>query len=117
MCRVKGDTLRPARQVSCPITALDATQEAWINITDSGGSPMAGETVELRHEREGVALSGTTSANGSAWFEFDSGDALDPSATTYDWASHGIIAWQSSAGRIGATTMTLDDNMVALDLR
>ena len=99
-----------------PITPLDATQEAWINITDSSGSPMAGETVELRHEREGVALSGTTSANGSAWFEFDSGDALDPSATTYDWGSHGIIAWQSSAGRIGATTMTLDDNMVALDL-
>ena len=77
---------------------------------------MAGEVVELRHEREGVALSGTTSANGSAWFEFDSGDALDPSATTYDWASHGIIAWQSSAGLIGATTMTLDDNLVALDL-
>jgi len=99
-----------------PLTALNATQEAWVNITDGSGSPLVGESVELRYEREGIALTGTTAANGSAWFEFDSGFALDPSPTTYDWASHGIIAWQSSEGRLGVATMTLDDNLVALDL-
>ncbi len=99
-----------------PLTALNATQEAWVNITDSSGSPLSGESVELRHEREGIALTGTTAANGSVWFEFDSGDAFDPSPTTYDWASHGIVAWQSSDGRLGAATMTLDDNLVGLDL-
>ena len=99
-----------------PLTALNATQEAWVNITDSTGAPLSGESVELRHEREGVALSGTTGANGSAWFSFNAGDAVDPSPTTYDWASHGIIAWQSAEGRLGAVSMTLDDNLVGLDL-
>ncbi len=98
------------------ITALNATQEAWVNVTDSSGSPVSGEIVELRHEIEGVSLSATTASNGSAWFEFSAGDALDPSPTTYDWSSHGIIAWHASSNTLGATTMTLDDNLVGLDL-
>ena len=40
----------------------------------------------------------------------------DPSPTTYDYASHGVIGWDSSTKSVGVTTMVLDENLVEVDL-
>ncbi|MBT4407526.1 MAG: PKD domain-containing protein [Euryarchaeota archaeon] len=99
-----------------PLTALNASQEAWVNVTDSSGQPQTGESVELIFEQDGLVMSGMTAMNGSAWFTFDSGYETDPSQTTFDWASHGIIGRIVGTNIAGAASMTLDDNLVALDL-
>ena len=42
------------------------------------------------------------------------GEATDTSTTTVDWASHGIVA--VSGSMYGVATITLDENIVGLDL-
>ena len=101
-------------ELSTEITALNTPIEVWANVTDSSGTPQSGQTVEIRHEAEGFTTSGITSANGSFWTMVQVGEAVDGSATTVDWASHGIVA--VSGSMFGVATITLDENIVGLDL-
>jgi hypothetical protein len=101
-------------ELSSEITALNTPIEVWANVTDSSGAPQSGQTVEIRHEAEGFTASGVTSSNGSFWTIVQVGEATDTSATTVDWASHGIVA--VSGGMYGVATITLDENIVGLDL-
>ena len=101
-------------ELSTQITALNTPIEVWANITDSAGNPQSGLNVEIRHEAEGFTTNAVTSSNGSAWAIISVGEATDTSATTVDWASHGIVA--SSGGMYGVATITLDENIVGLDL-
>ncbi len=101
-------------ELSTQITALNTPIEVWANITDSAGNPQSGLDVEIRHEAEGFTTNAVTASNGSAWAIISVGDATDTSATTVDWASHGIVA--SSGGMYGVSTITLDENIVGLDL-
>ena len=100
--------------LSSDITALDTPLGVWANVTDSSGTPLSGRDVEIRHEAEGFSTTLTTGANGSVWTEIGVGSSNDTSATTVDWASHGIIA--RSGGMYGVATITLDENIVGLDL-
>ncbi|MDP7374545.1 MAG: hypothetical protein QF445_03470 [Candidatus Poseidoniaceae archaeon] len=101
-------------ELSSQITALNTPIEVWANVTDSSGTPQSGQTVEIRHEAEGFTTSGVTSNNGSFWAIVQVGEATDTSATTVDWASHGIVA--VSGNMYGVATITLDENIVGLDL-
>lgn len=101
-------------ELSTQITALNTPIEVWANITDSAGNPQSGLDVEIRHEADGFTTNAVTSSNGSAWAIISVGEATDTSATTVDWASHGIVA--SSGGMYGVSTITLDENIVGLDL-
>ncbi|MCS5537944.1 MAG: PKD domain-containing protein [Candidatus Poseidoniaceae archaeon] len=95
-----------------PLFSLDTNLSVWANTSTS----RAGEMIEFRHERTGLIQSALIQANGSAHLFFDSGHELDASYTSTDHSSHGIIAWFSSIGMIGASTLTLDEDVVALDL-
>ena len=99
-----------------PAYFLDYPIGAWVNVTSAGGTPMLGEDVEFRYESESDIRTVTTASNGSAYVEFDTGHTLDPSYTTYDYASHGAIGWISSSNQIGVSTMTLDDDLTEVDL-
>ncbi len=101
-------------ELSTQITALNTPIEVWANVTDSTGNPQSGLDVEIRHEAEGFATTLTTASNGSVWTMISVGGATDTSETTVDWASHGIVA--SSGGMYGVSTITLDDDIVGLDL-
>ena len=101
-------------ELSSEITALNTPIEVWANVTDSSGAPQSGQSVEIRHEAEGFTASGVTSSNGSFWAIVQVGEATDTSATTVDWASHGIVA--VSGSMYGVATITLDENIVGLDL-
>ena len=100
-----------------PAWILDSPQGAWVNVTDSSGSPIANQALQWRYEANGVSYSLTTASNGSAYVDFDTGNATDPSPTNFDWASHGIMAWIASTKEVGVDTLTLDDSIVTLDYR
>lgn len=100
--------------LSSQITALNTPIEVWANVTDSSGIPQSGKTVEIRFEATGYSKTVITGFNGSAWAAIPVGNARDNSATTIDYASHGVIA--STDGMYGVSTITLDENIVGLDL-
>ena len=99
------------------ITALNTPLGVWANVTDSSGNPQSGIDVEIRYEIESFSTTLTTGSNGSVWTTINVGAEEDSSETTVDYASHGIIAKTSSfGGIIGVSTITLDENIVGLDL-
>ena len=99
-----------------PAWPLDVDLGVWVNVTNSNGQPVANQDVEFRYEIEEDIRTVTTAANGSAYLEFDTGHSLDPSPTSDDYASHGVIAWIPSTDEIGVSTITLDENLVEIDL-
>ncbi len=101
------------------ITALDTPLDIWVNASSSTGcfSNPSGVTLELRNEATGEVQSLTTAANGSAYTIMNIGSETDGSVTSNDWASHGLVARTvSGTPLVGANTITLDDNLVVLDL-
>ncbi|MCH2637644.1 MAG: hypothetical protein MKZ56_04685, partial [Candidatus Thalassarchaeum sp.] len=99
-----------------PAWMLDADLGVWANVTDSSGNPVSNQDVEFRYEIEEDVRTVTTAANGSAYLTFDTGHGMDPSPTSFDFASHGVIAWIPSTEEIGVSTITLDENLVEIDL-
>ena len=99
-----------------PAWMLDTDLGVWANVTDGNGAPVANQDVEFRYEIEEDVRTVTTAANGSAYLTFDTGHGLDPSPTSFDYASHGVIAWIPSTEEIGVSTITLDENLVEIDL-
>jgi len=102
-------------ELESPAWVLDSSRGAWVNVTNSAGSAVSGQTLQWRYEASGDSQSLTTAANGSAFIEFNTGNATDPSPTNFDWASHGIIAWVASSKEVGVDTFTLDDSIITLD--
>ena len=104
-------------ETAFPAWPLNTNMGAWVNLTDpSTGSPLGNQAVQFRYESTGDYRSLSTATNGSAYVEFDTGAWPDPSPTTYDYASHGVIGWDSSTKSVGVTTMVLDENLVEVDL-
>ena len=100
-----------------PAWPLNSNMGAWINLTDpTTGSSLGNQAVQFRYESTGDYRALTTATNGSAYVEFDTGSWPDPSPTTYDYASHGVIGWDASTKSVGVSTMVLDENLVEVDL-
>ncbi len=104
-------------ELETPAWILDSPRGAWVNVTNPAGLAVSGQALQWRYEASGVTHSLTTAANGSAFIEFNTGNATDPSPTNFDWASHGIIAWASASKQVGVDTFTLDDSIITLDYR
>lgn len=100
-------------ELEFPLFSPETDLSVWANSSNPND---IGKSVEFRHERTGMIQSATISSNGSAHLVFDSGSARDGSYTSTDHSSHGIIAWLDTEQVIGTTTLTLDENVVALDL-
>lgn len=100
------------------VTALDTPIDVWVNASSTSGcfGTTGGLSLELRHEATGEIQSLTTAANGSAWTTINIGNNEDGSVTSNDWASHGLVARASSGNLVGAKTITLDEDLVVLDL-
>ena len=100
------------------VTALDTPIEVWVNASSAAGclGSTSGVSLELRHEATGEVQTLTTAPNGSAWTIINIGNSVDGSVTSNDWASHGLVAKTTSGSLVGAKTITLDDDLVVLDL-
>ena len=103
-------------ELAFPAWPLDVDLGVWINVTNSNGQPVANQDVEFRYEIEEDIRTVTTASNGSAYLEFDTGHEFDSSPTSTDYASHGVIAWIPSTEEIGVSSLTLDENLVEIDL-
>jgi len=99
-----------------PAWMPDGDLGVWINVTDAGGIPIFGQSVQFRYEAESDIRTLTTASNGSTYAIFDTGHFTDPSPTTFDYASHGMIGWIASSNQIGVSTLTLDENLVQVDI-
>ncbi len=124
-----GRPVQISIETDFPLSPIDYEMSAWINVS-SQGQPVSGEDVFFRYEigayhREyhggnTVALYSnlTTAANGSAFISFNTGHIPDDSVSQDDVGSHGIIAYIGSMSNsiIGATTLTIDDDIHAVDL-
>ena len=102
--------------LSFPAWPLDASLGVWLNASTANGQPVANQPIEFRYEIEEDIRTVTTAANGSAYVMFDTGHELDASPTNFEYASHGVIAWIPSTEEIGVSTITLDENLVEVDL-
>ena len=102
--------------LSFPAWPLDSDLGVWVNVSNANGQPVPNQDLEFRYEIEEDIRTITTASNGSAYVMFDTGHELDPSPTNIDYASHGVIAWIPSTEEIGASTLTLDENLVEVDL-
>ena len=98
-----------------PAWPLDTNLSAWVNVSDSSGSPIGGQVVEFRYECVGYSTSLTTASNGSAYIVFDTNHSPDPSPGPDDFSSHGVIAWISAGKKVGVDTITLDDDLTTID--
>ena len=104
------------------ITALNTPMAVWVNASASCFSTTSNIPLDIHNEAMNNVVSVVTASNGSAYAVMNMGDAKDSSASALDWASHGIVARiqpsaSSSFGNaVGATTLTLDEFLVGLDL-
>ena len=100
------------------VTALDTPIDVWLNASSASGcvSNPSGVSLELRHEATGEIQTLVTAANGSAWTTLNIGNNQDGSITSNDWASHGLVVKTASGNLVGAKTITLDEDLVVLDL-
>ena len=94
------------------LTALDSPMEVWVHLDPSCYGNLDGVGVEIAYD--GTSTTVYTSPNGSVNTTIDSGNGIDYSSTNTDWASHGIMA--KSGNYVGASTITLDEYLVGLDL-
>ena len=102
--------------LSFPAWPLDSDFAVWVNVSNANGQPVSNQDLEFRYEIEEDIRTITTASNGSAYVVFDTGHELDPSPTNIDYASHGVIAWIPSTEEIGVSSLTLDENLVEVDL-
>ena len=104
------------------ITALNTPVGVWVNASANCFTSIGGIPLEIRHETANSVQEVTTASNGSAFVTINAGEKADASDSALDWASHGIVASvQSSAEAaygtaVGASTLTLDEYLVGLDL-
>ncbi len=100
-----------------PLSPLDLNTTAILTVTQDGSALSAGsQEVEFRYGIDGDIRTVTTSSNGTAYVEFNSGNSIDDSQGGSEAGSHGVIAWIPSQKIVGVSTITIDPNVSAVDL-
>ena len=100
-----------------PLSPLNINTSAVVTVTQDGSALSgANQQVEFRYGIDGDIRTVTTSSNGSAFVEFNSGNSMDDSLGGSEAGSHGVIAWIPSQKIVGVSTITIDPNVSAIDL-
>jgi len=110
-----GRSMQISIEFEYPLSPLDFDTSAWANVTQNGQA-VSGQELQFRYGIEGDVRTVTTSANGSANIEFNTGHSVDDSTGGSETGSHGIIAWIPSQKIVGASTITIDPNVSTIDL-
>ncbi len=95
-----------------PNGMLDVTVMA----TDTGGSPLGGLNLEVRHEETGQTISLVTDGTGSATTTITTTPNPDDSVTSFDIGSFGIVAWAASREWVDVATVTTVEGLVDRDI-
>ncbi len=103
-------------ELQFPTFTPNADVGVWINVTDDSGNAVSGAQVQFIFEAESEYRTLSTEANGSIYEIIDLGRTSDWTATDFDVASHGIVAFDEANIRVGVATTTLSDDVVDRDL-
>ena len=116
------DTSNPgARNVQIDVdtqfiaTLPESEQEISISYT-SNSVPQANKNLQLRYELNDTIENPSSDGNGNASVYLNSSTVMDDTPSSDDHTSNGIIVWDPVTNIVGAKTLVIDLNVVAVDL-
>jgi len=84
--------------------------------TSPGAQPQANKNMQVRYESTDHIASPTTDGSGMIDYTLNISDGMDTTPSSDDYSSNGVIVWDPVTEIIGATTIVIDLNVVAIDL-
>ena len=90
---------------------LTATYE-----TSPGAIPQGNTNMQIRYEATNTLANPSTDGSGVVNYTLNVSDGIDTTPSSDDYSSNGVIVWDPVNKIIGATTVVIDLNVVAIDL-
>ena len=90
---------------------LTATYE-----TSPGAMPQGNTNMQIRYEATNTLANPSTDGSGVVNYTLNVSDGIDTTPSSDDYSSNGVIVWDPVNKIIGATTVVIDLNVVAIDL-
>jgi hypothetical protein len=84
--------------------------------TSPGAQPQANKNMQVRYESTNLIASPTTDGSGMLEYSLNITDGMDTTPSSDDYSSNGVIVWDPVTEMIGAATVVIDLNVVAIDL-
>jgi len=84
--------------------------------TSPSGTPQGNTNMQIRYESTDLLANPTTDGSGVINYTLNVSDGIDSTPSSDDYSSNGIIVWDPVNEIIGATTVVIDLNVVAIDL-
>ena len=84
--------------------------------TSPSGTPQGNTNMQIRYESTNLLANPTTDGSGVINYTLNVSDGMDSTPSSDDYSSNGIIVWDPVNEIIGATTVVIDLNVVAIDL-
>ena len=98
-------------------TLPDSEQTVSVTYETSPGSqPQANKNMQVRYESTDLIASPSTDGSGMLEYMLNITDGMDDTPSSDDYSSNGVIVWDPVTEIIGATTVVIDLNVVAIDL-
>ena len=84
--------------------------------TSPGAQPQGNKNMQVRYESTNLLASPTTDGSGMLEYTLNVTNGMDNTPSSDDYSSNGIIVWDPLTEIIGAATVVIDLNVVAIDL-
>jgi hypothetical protein len=84
--------------------------------TSPGSQPQANKNMQVRYESTDLIASPSTDGSGMLEYMLNITDGMDNTPSSDDYSSNGVIVWDPVTEIIGAATVVIDLNVVAIDL-
>ena len=103
--------------VDLQLLATLPNSEQIVSVTyEATGQPQVNKNMQVRYESTDFIASPTTDASGMLEYTLNITDGMDKTPSSDDYSSNGVIVWDPVEEIIGATTVVIDLNVVAIDL-
>ncbi|NCG01154.1 MAG: hypothetical protein GWP25_05095 [Euryarchaeota archaeon] len=84
--------------------------------TSPGGTPQGNTNMQVRYESTNLLANPTTDGSGVVDYTLNVSNGIDTTPSSDDYSSNGVIVWDPVNEIIGAVTVVIDLNVVAIDL-
>ena len=84
--------------------------------TSPGGAPQGNTNMQVRYESTNLLANPSTDGSGIVEYNLNISNGIDNTPSSDDYSSNGVIVWDPVNEIIGAATVVIDLNVVAIDL-
>ena len=84
--------------------------------TSPGGVPQSNTNMQVRYESTNLLANPSTDGSGIVEYNLNISNGVDTTPSSDDFSSNGVIVWDPVNEIIGAATVVIDLNVVAIDL-